>query len=161
MGSLRARATIGLLVAGLSTLAHAAKLEDVAPYPKAENGFTRQVIYLPKQDQEENFQVEVLAGKTLEVDCNRQRLGGVLDEKNLEGWGYPFYRLEKVIGPMSTLMACPPGNQKKRAFVPVVGDGFMLRYNSKLPLVIYAPKDVEVRYRIWSASDKVGTAIAE
>ena len=34
MGSLRARATIGLLVAGLSTLAHAAKLEDVAPYPK-------------------------------------------------------------------------------------------------------------------------------
>ncbi|GGK36317.1 ecotin [Pseudomonas koreensis] len=161
MGSLRARATIGLFVAGLSTLAHAAKLEDVAPYPKAENGFTRQVIYLPKQDQEENFQVEVLAGKTLEVDCNRQRLGGALDEKNLEGWGYPFYRLEKVIGPMSTLMACPPGSQKKRAFVPVVGDGFMLRYNSKLPLVIYAPKDVEVRYRIWSASDKVGTAIAE
>ncbi|MFJ2279662.1 serine protease inhibitor ecotin [Pseudomonas sp. NPDC087803] len=161
MGSLRARATIGLLVAGLSTLAHAAKLEDVAPYPKAENGFTRQVIHLPKQDQEENFQVEVLAGKTLEVDCNRQRLGGVLDEKNLEGWGYPFYRLEKVIGPMSTLMACPPGTQKKRAFVPVVGDGFMLRYNSKLPLVIYAPKDVEVRYRIWSASDKVGTATAE
>jgi hypothetical protein len=28
---------------------------------------------------------------------------------------------------------------EKRAFVPVVGDGFMLRYNSKLPLVIYAP----------------------
>ncbi|CAI8904155.1 serine protease inhibitor ecotin [Pseudomonas serboccidentalis] len=161
MGSLRIHATIGLLVAGLSTLAHAAKLEDVAPYPKADNGFARQVIYLPKQDQEENYKVEVLAGKTLEVDCNRQRLGGALEEKNLEGWGYPFYRLEKVMGPMSTLMACPPGTQKKRAFVPVVGDGFLLRYNSKLPLVIYAPNDVEVRYRIWSASDKVDTAIAE
>lgn len=157
MNSLRICAITGLLIANLSTLAHAAKLEDVAPYPKAEAGFTRQVIHLPKQEQEENFQVEILAGKTLEVDCNRQRLGGVLDEKNLQGWGYPFYRLEKVIGPMSTMMACPPGSQKKRAFVPVVGDGFMLRYNSKLPVVVYAPSDVEVRYRIWSASEKVGT----
>lgn len=94
MGSFRVYATTGLFIASLSTLAHAAKLEDVAPFPKAEAGFTRQVIHLPKQEQEDNFQVEILAGKTLEVDCNRQRLGGVLDEKNLEGWGYPFYRLE-------------------------------------------------------------------
>lgn len=161
MGSFSAYATVGLMIASLSSLAHAAKLEDVAPYPKAESGFTRQVIHLPKQDKEENFQVEILAGKTLEVDCNLQRLGGMLDEKNLEGWGYPFYRLETVIGPMSTMMACPPGSQKKRAFVPVVGDGFMLRYNSKLPVVVYAPTGVEVRYRIWSASDKVGTALQE
>ncbi|MBX9404900.1 serine protease inhibitor ecotin [Pseudomonas baetica] len=161
MVSFRAGATTGLIIATLSTFAHAAKLEDVAPYPKAEAGFTRQVIHLPKQDQEENFQVEILAGKTLEVDCNRQHLGGVLAEKNLEGWGYPFYRLERVSGPMSTMMACPAGIPKKRAFVPVVGDGFLLRYNSKLPVVVYAPSDVEVRYRIWSASDKVGTAIQE
>jgi ecotin len=161
MGSLRAYATTGLIIASLSTLAHAAKLEDVAPYPKAEAGFTRQVIHLPKQENEENFQVEILAGKTLEVDCNRPKLGGVLDEKNLQGWGYPYFRLEKVIGPMSTLMACPPGSKKKRAFVPVVGDGFTVRYNSKLPIVVYAPTDVEVRYRIWSASDKVNTAIQE
>ena len=64
------------------------------------------------------------------------------------------------LGPASTLMACPDG-KKKQAFVPVVGDGFLLRYNSKLPVVVYVPNDVEVRYRIWSASDKVGTAISE
>ncbi|MCU1747885.1 serine protease inhibitor ecotin [Pseudomonas sp. 6D_7.1_Bac1] len=143
-----------VLLSGLSTLASAAKLEDVAPYPKAESGFTRQVIHLAPQTREDNYQVEILAGKTLTVDCNHQRLGGVLEEKNLEGWGYPFYRLEKVIGPMSTLMACP-GGQSKQDFVPVVGDGFLLRYNSKLPIVLYVPKDIEVRYRIWSASDKV------
>lgn len=57
-------------------------------------------------------------------------------------------------------MACPDGKSKK-AFVPVVGDGFMLRYNSKLPIVLYVPKDVEVRYRIWSASDKVEKAVQE
>ena len=34
MGSLRVYATTGLIIASLSTLAHAAKLEDVAPYPE-------------------------------------------------------------------------------------------------------------------------------
>lgn len=149
-----------LLLSATASLANAAKLEDVAPYPEAEDGFVRQVIHLPQQAHEENFKVEVLAGKTLTVDCNRQRLGGSLEEKTLEGWGYPYYRLDKVGGPASTLMACPQGKSKKD-FVPVVGDGFLLRYNSKLPIVIYAPKDIEVRYRIWSASDKVEHARAE
>ncbi|PJI50943.1 MAG: ecotin [Pseudomonas sp.] len=149
-----------LLLSATATFANAAKLEDVAPYPKAEDGFVRQVIHLPKQAQEENFKVEILAGKTLTVDCNRQRLGGTLEEKTLEGWGYSYYRLDQVSGPASTLMACPDGKTRKD-FVPVVGDGFVLRYNSKLPIVIYAPKDVEVRYRLWSASDKVEKARAE
>ncbi|VVO70727.1 Ecotin [Pseudomonas fluorescens] len=160
MGSLTCVTTVGLIVAGLSTVVHAAKLEDVAPFPKADSGFTRQVIHLAPQQQEDSYQVEILAGKTLAVDCNRQRLGGMLEEKNLEGWGYPFYRLEKVIGPMSTLMACPDGKSRQE-FVPVVGDGFMLRYNSKLPIVLYVPKEVEVRYRIWSASSKVEKAVQE
>ena len=38
-----------LLLSALCSVAHAAKQEDVAPYPKAESGFSRQVIYLPKQ----------------------------------------------------------------------------------------------------------------
>lgn len=55
-------------------------------------------------------------------------------------------------------MACP-GQKKEQRFIPVVGEGFLLRYNSKLPIVVYAPKDVEVRYRIWSASEKVEKAV--
>jgi ecotin len=160
MGSVTFNTTVGLIIAGLATVVQAAKLEEVAPFPKPEQGFTRQVIHLPSQPQEENFQVEILAGKTLMVDCNRQRLGGILEEKNLEGWGYPFYRLEKVIGPMSTMMACPDG-KSKQDFVPVVGDGFLLRYNSKLPIVLYVPEDVDVRYRVWSASSKVEKAVQE
>ena len=160
MGYWTINTTVGLIVAALSSTAHAAKLEEVAPFPKPESGFARQVIQLTPQAREDDYQVEILAGKTLKVDCNRQRLGGILEEKNLEGWGYPFYRLEKVIGPMSTLMACPDG-KSHQDFVPVVGDGFMLRYNSKLPIVLYVPKDVEVRYRIWSASSKADKAVEE
>ncbi|WP_350616777.1 serine protease inhibitor ecotin [Pseudomonas sp. HY7a-MNA-CIBAN-0227] len=155
------RISLALLgMAGLCTQANAAKLEDIAPYPKADAGFVRQVIHLPAHPQEDNFKVEILAAKTLPVDCNRQRLGGVLEEKNLEGWGYSYYRLDKVSGPMSTLLACPDG-KTRTDFVPVVGDGFVLRYNSKLPIVIYVPKDVEVRYRVWSASATVNKAVAE
>ncbi|MFS2094577.1 serine protease inhibitor ecotin [Pseudomonas sp. Pseusp11] len=160
MGALPFNTTVGLIIAVLSSVAQAATLEGVAPYPKPESGFTRQVIHLAPQKQEDAYQVEILAGKTLTVDCNRQRLGGMLEEKNLEGWGYPFYRLEKVTGPMSTLMACPDG-KRKQDFVPVVGDGFKLRYNSKLPIVLYVPNDVEVRYRIWSASSRVENAVQE
>ena len=160
MNSLTVKASATLLALGLAGVAQAAKLEDTAPFPKADSGFTRQVIHLAPQAREDDFQVEILAGKTMTTDCNRPRLGGILEEKNLEGWGYPFYRLEKVIGPMSTLMACPDG-KSTQAFVPVVGDGFMLRYNSKLPIVLYVPKDIEVRYRVWSASSKVDKAVAE
>ncbi|WP_449105481.1 serine protease inhibitor ecotin [Pseudomonas mohnii] len=160
MGCWTINTTVGLIVAALSSAVHAAKLEEVAPFPKPESGFARQVIHLAPQAREDDYQVEILAGKTLNVDCNRQRLGGILEEKNLEGWGYPFYRLEKVIGPMSTLMACPDG-KSHQDFVPVVGDGFMLRYNSKLPIVLYVPRDVEVRYRIWSASSMVDKAVEE
>lgn len=160
MGYWTINTTVGLIVTALSSAAHAAKLEEVAPFPKPESGIARQVIHLTPQAREDDYQVEILAGKTLKVDCNRQRLGGILEEKNLEGWGYPFYRLEKVIGPMSTLMACPDG-KSHQDFVSVVGDGFMLRYNSKLPIVLYVPKDVEVRYRIWSASSKVDKSVEE
>lgn len=59
----------------------AATLKDVAPYPEAEQGFTRQVIRLPAQADESAHKLEILAGKTLEVDCNRQRLAGTLEEK--------------------------------------------------------------------------------
>ncbi|MGA9660792.1 MAG: serine protease inhibitor ecotin, partial [Pseudomonas alloputida] len=140
--------------------ATAASLKDIAPYPEAEKGFTRQVIHLPDQADESAYKLEILAGKTLQVDCNRQRLGGSLEERTLEGWGYSYYRLDNVSGPASTLMACPD-DKKTEAFVPVVGDGFLLRYNSKLPVVVYAPKDVEVRYRVWSASQDVQKAKVE
>ncbi|MFJ3077455.1 MULTISPECIES: serine protease inhibitor ecotin [Pseudomonas] len=138
----------------------AASLKDVAPYPEAEKGYTRQVIHLPAQPDESAHKLEILAGKTLQVDCNRQRLAGSLEERTLEGWGYSYYRLDKVGGPATTLMACPDG-KKTEAFVPVVGEGFMLRYNSKLPVVVYVPQGVEVRYRVWSASEDVQKAKVE
>ncbi|MFC0229244.1 serine protease inhibitor ecotin [Serratia aquatilis] len=136
-------------------------LEKVAPFPKAEKGMSRQVIYLPKQENEENLKVELLIGKMLEVDCNRQMMGGNLESKTLEGWGFTYFVLDKISAPASTMMACPD-NSKRLEFVAAhLGDAALQRYNSRLPIVVYVPKNVEVRYRVWSASAEIGRAVVK
>ena len=149
-----------LAVACVSTSALAAEqpLEKVAPYPKAEKGMKRQVIQLPQQQDESAFKVELMIGQTLEVDCNRHRLGGQLESKTLEGWGYDYYVVEKISGPASTMMACPNQEKTKKFITASLGDDAMLRYNSKLPIVVYAPENVEVKYRIWQAQETVHNA---
>lgn len=127
-------------------------LEKVAPFPKAEKGMKRQVIQLPQQQDESALKVELMIGQTLEVDCNHHRLGGELESKTLEGWGYDYYVFEKLSGPVSTMMACPDGKKEKKFVTAGLGDDAMLRYNSKLPIVVYTPSNVDVKYRIWRAT---------
>lgn len=146
-----------LAIACATSTAWAAEqpLEKVAPYPHAEKGMKRQVIQLPAQKDESAFKVELLIGQTLEVDCNRHRLGAELESKTLEGWGYDYYVVEKVTGPMSTMMACPDQKKTKQFVTASLGDDGMLRYNSKLPIVVYTPDNVEVKYRVWEAKEEI------
>lgn len=141
----------------LPLAACAATPEALKPFPAAAEGYNRHVIELPAQANEAEHKVELIAGKTLEVDCNQQRLGGQWQEKTVQGWGYNYYELGPVGPAASTLMACPD-NSRKPAFVQVGGEPMLVRYNSKRPLVIYTPADVQVRYRIWSAAATTTTA---
>lgn len=128
------------------------KSKLVAPFPAAKEKTTRHVIFLPVLDNESDKKVELAIGKTLEVDCNRHNLMGQLEEKNLQGWGYTYYELDKVTGPVSTMMACI-NPEKTKKFVTINTDK-LYRYNSKLPIVVYTPDDVKVKYRIWSATEE-------
>lgn len=150
-----------LAVACVSTSALAAEqpLEKIAPYPKAEKGMKRQVIQLPPQQDESAYKVELLIGQTLEVDCNRHRLGGQLESKTLEGWGYDYFVFDKVTSPVSTMMACPDGKKVEKFVTAGLGDAGMLRYNSRLPVVVYTPDNVQVKYRIWRADETIGNAV--
>ncbi|MEX5976556.1 serine protease inhibitor ecotin [Providencia vermicola] len=130
------------------------ELEKIAPYPKAEKGMTRHVIQLPTKPNEDNLQVELVIGKTIKADCNRQWFMGDLEEKTLEGWGYNYYKLEDVKGPAGTMMACSEP-AKERFVTTQLGDDAFVRYNSKLPIVVYAPKEMDVKYRIWSTDDQL------
>jgi ecotin len=131
------------------------------PYPPAEEGYKRMVIHLQPLADEDANKLEIIIGKTIKVDCNRQWFIGHLSEEIAKGWGFPYFILKSVTGPASTLMACPPDKKEQEAFVQVRGDGGLLRYNSKLPVVVYVPVDFEVHYRIWTAKEETGMAQVE
>jgi len=138
----------------LASVAARAGSDDLQAFPPAIEGLQRQVIRLPAVEDEAAHKVELLIGKTLEVDCNRPRLSASLLEKTAKGWGYSYYVVEQLRGPMSTLMACPPGTDPERRFVPAyLGEHSLVPYNSRLPLVVYLPAQAELRYRIWRAGE--------
>lgn len=158
-----------MLIASTSVIAASAEqdkedlrhqpLEKIAPYPQAKPGMTRMVIALPPQQDEDSLKVELLIGKTLDVDCNRHRLGATLNSETLEGWGYDYLVVDKLSEPAATMMACQD-NSKHKAFVSAnLGAGAFQRYNSRLPIVIYAPEGTEVKYRIWQAEHTVSQAM--
>jgi ecotin len=95
------------------------------------------------------------------VDCNQHSFGGQLVEKVAEGWGFPYFILKSVSEPVSTMMACPPDKQQLETFVQVRSNEGLLRYNSRLPVVVYVPTGFEVHYRIWTAGEDTGVAQAE
>lgn len=154
-----------LAAASLATTAQAAGSQNQpaadAPWPEASAGMVRQMIQLPEQQNEQDFKVELVIGQTLEVDCNRHSLGGTLETKTLQGWGYDYAVFTPASGMASTMMACPD-SKKTRQFIPAtLGDSGMLRYNSRLPIVIYAPKDFDVKYRIWQADNTLHSAVSK
>jgi ecotin len=112
----------------------------------------RFVIVLPHKERSEEgeFQVELVAGQTMMTDgVNVMRMGVQIESRPLVGWGYTFYEVTGKPIAISTLMAPPPGTPKVKKFVG--GTPLQINYNSRLPVVIYAPKGIEVRYRIWEA----------
>ncbi|MBN9479439.1 MAG: serine protease inhibitor ecotin [Bordetella sp.] len=124
---------------------------DLKAFPPAAAGQTRHVINLPAQADEDALKVELILGKTKTVDCNRQVFGGQLQTRTAEGWGYDYYVLPALGNAASTLMGCPPGSERQ-AFV-TTAEQPLIRYNSRLPVVVYTPSDVEVRYRVWRAGE--------
>jgi len=112
----------------------------------------RYVLDVPKQDDESAFKIELAVGKTVQTDAqNRYFFGGEILEETIEGWGFPRF-VVKALGPMAgPLMAVDPAAPKVARFVTLGGEPFLIRYNSRLPVVVYVPEGVEVRYRIWAA----------
>ena len=128
-------------------------------FPKAAGGMSRFVIVLPDKTrgQEGAFKVELIVGKMMDTDgVNQMFLSGKLEPKPLKRWGFTYYQAK--LGPVaSSLIGVPPGTPSVHKFVQ--GPSQLIRYNSRIPIVVYVPKGAEVRYRIWSAMPETKKAL--
>ncbi len=143
------------LLLGLPAASQAGGAADnLAAFPEADPGMQRYLLYLPSRRDESVYKLELIVGKTVETDpVNRYFLGGEIRAESIPGWGYTRYLVDEV-GPMAgTLMAVDPNAPKVERFITLGGPPYLIRYNSRLPVVVYVPEGVEVRYRIWSAGD--------
>jgi ecotin len=140
------------VLAFLTVLFPALAADNMKAFPPADAGMVRHVLLLPQQNDEAAFKVELIVGKTVELDeGNRYFFAGKIEEETIEGWGFPRYMVKKL-GPMAgTLMAVDPDAPKVSRFITLGGEPYLIRYNSRLQIVVYAPEGVEVRYRVWSA----------
>ena len=128
--------------------ADAAKL--LKSFPEKMENYDRYVIYLPKHDNEDALRLEVIAGITKEVDCNTHWLMGEFDDKDVEGMGYEYFVFESDGNIASTRMACPDEALTEKF---VAAEGEFGRYNSQLPVVVFVPNGVELKYKVWTAQD--------
>ena len=132
--------------------------DNMEAFPPAGEGMARYVLHLPELADETDFKVELIVGKTVEIDAQNQYfLVGDIEAETIPGWGFTRYLVRKV-GPLAgTLMAVDPEAPKVARFVTLGGEPYLVRYNSRVPVVIYVPEGVEVRYRVWSADGEAKT----
>lgn len=143
---------VGLLLASPARAQGDSQADDLKAFPAAGDGQVRKVIRLAAQEDEGRFQVELIVGQTVETDeVNRYFFGGTIVESTIQGWGYPRFDVEQL-GPLAgTLIAVDPDAPKVERFITLRGEPYLIRYNSRLPIVVYLPKDAELRYRVWTA----------
>ena len=130
--------------------------DNMKAFLPAEEGIVRYVLRLPAKVEESLFKVELIVGKTVQIDeQNQYFFGGHIEGEPIAGWGFTQYKVRKL-GPMGgTLMAVDPNAPKVTRFITLRGDPYIIRYNSRLPIVVYVPEDAEVRYRIWSTDVEI------
>lgn len=129
---------------------------EIEMFPKAKEGFKQVYIQLPVAKNENDLKVEFFVGAEKMLDCNNYFLMGNVKTQDLQGWGYNYYEVESNGEAAGTLMGCRD-QKKTKKFVTLQPE--IVRYNSKLPLVFYVPKDLEVRYRVLRADAKMKSAV--
>lgn len=121
-------------------------------FPTPREGYKQVVIDLKGKKHEDLLKLELIVGKNVKVDkCNKHFLVGDLKSQNLEGYGYTYYTFVSDGAVAGTKMGCMD-NELVEKFV--TGQPKVIDYNSKVPVVIYVPNDMEVKFRFWKSKAK-------
>lgn len=125
--------------------------DKISLYPRADPKFHRNVILLPRLENEGNLKIELLIGLYMKTGCTDFQLSGSFVKRTLYGWGYPYYELSKIKTPISMLAACLD-ESRTQTFLRVANTDIVQPYNSDIPIVVYAPSGIEVKYLIWKST---------
>ncbi|CAM42051.1 putative ecotin [Leishmania braziliensis MHOM/BR/75/M2904] len=134
-----------------------------APYPHAESDEKRIVFALdPKGDDAERdqYRLQLIPGRVLEMSrndaANHQTLSGSIEQHTVEGWGAPFFHVKLAKEAAATLMQVHSEDhvEKSRKFV-ALSNTPLVPYTSRYPVVVYLPKDAELRYSIWCGGEQM------
>ncbi|MCD5390120.1 MAG: ecotin family protein [Candidatus Pacebacteria bacterium] len=107
------------------------------------------VIHLnPMENEIADYKLEIFAEKSGIINCNTHGFSGEFEKMNLKGWGYSYYNFESNGMMPKTLMVCPPNSEREGV---LKSKSELVRYNSKLPLVVYSAPEYDIKYRVWSA----------
>jgi len=140
---------IGIITASMAQ--SSVMKQDLSIFPKPEAGYKKMVIEVPYSSSDEQKRIEFKIGKWMDVDgCNSFGLQGTLEKKPLQGWGYDYYVFKTKGDVISTQMACP-GLPNRKLFVSAQPE--MVRYNGRLPIVIYVPEEYQVQFNIFKAEE--------
>ena len=88
-----------------STLLYAefGKKNNIDMFPKANEGFERHVVEVPKSHNDYDHRIELLIGKNMMVDCNHHSFSAEIKSVTLQGWGYKYLEVDKIqSGPTTT-----------------------------------------------------------
>lgn len=162
--SLIATALVALALAGSARAADEidpGALKNLeAAYPRAPAGRERKVVLLPHVERgaDDDLQVEIVVGRVIETDgINAYGFGGAIHERNIDGWGFSYYEVEGDLKQAASTLIGGPPNPAPRF---VAGPRTLVRYNSRLPLVVMVPEGCELRWRLWKADGEWRSADA-
>ena len=162
-GSSAVALAVGLMGSGPLTLQPAAAIPrlDLSAYPAAPAGERRWVIQLPGvlppshdpalSPDPRNWRVQLVVGQMAMLDCNQTSFMARLRAWRPTPDAPEMFRVDQVGPLVTTRMACPPAQPRRRAFVPMAGKPYVVPYNASRPIVVYAPAPLELRWRLWKA----------
>ena len=132
----------------MSSTPNPAARQELKAFPEQLAGHQRYVIELPELADEDAHRLELVGTKAMRVDCNTRGMDGRFEAHDVPGWGYTYLVLQSRGQVASTMMACPPGSERDGV---VHTPSALLRYNSKLPVVVFVPEGLGLSYRVWNA----------
>ncbi|ELP5901910.1 hypothetical protein QTV49_003911 [Vibrio vulnificus] len=120
--------------------------KNIKMYKEAPNGFVRHIVTLSPLVNEFDAKIELMFKKLTMADCNVRGWFGELTEETVKGWGYSAYTLDDKRPMPSTMMLC---NEKPELKMLYSQPQDLMSYNSRLPIVVYTPSEVEMDVRVW------------